>query len=345
MTDGLSSVTLVASAQTLNGVIWFALALGMAAICAWVAPTPNLKKWCWLLPIFKVSMDLARGVPDDAYLLGPFAAERWDLGRFQLGVGFEAPLALLSLEGQLGASMHGNWFSLAAGDMPVNALAVRGLGWVIPTCLCLLFLVGVLRVSGRVVGWVRFWRSDRAQAHGRIVAERHVVNGFQVRVIGHGDPARGSYTSGFFRPVVWLSPAVCEAPEDQLRAVIEHELAHVRQLDVPLFGLVRLAADALWFLPGIGLVARRVHRHAEIAADAAAVRRGCSPTALAGAIALECNQRLAHAGADLGGGAQAERVARLGQVDSPHRALRALRIIAFAYLCASLFHSGLFRHH
>lgn len=345
MTASPFSVALLASAQALNGVIWFALTLVMAAACAWVAPTPNLKKWCWLLPIAKVTLDLVGGVPADAYLSGPFAAQRWDLGRFQLGVGFEPPFALLSLHGRLGASMRGDWFSLAAGDMPVNALAARGLGWVIPGCLGLLFGVGALRLFGRLNEWARFWRADRARARARTIVERHTVNGFRVRVMGHGDPTRGSYTSGFFRPVVWLSPAMCAAPEEQVRAVIEHELAHVRQLDVLLFGLVRLIQDALWFVPGIGFIARRVHRHAEIAADAAAVQRGCSPTALAHAIAAECDQRLAHAGADLGGGVQAERVARLGQVNPSRRLGRALRVVAFAYLCACLFHSSLFRHH
>lgn len=336
---------LIASAQMLNAMIWFALAVVMAAVCAQVAPTPGLRKWCWTLPLFKVVADLLGGVPSNAYLLGPFVAERWDFGRFQLGVGFERPFLVPTLHGRLGASMHGEWFSLAVGDMPVNALAARGFGWVIPTLLSIALAVGVVRLVWRARAWLEFARAERMRRSAPVV-ERHRVHGREVRVIEHGDSTRGSYTSGVLSPVIWLSPAVSTTAEEERRAVIEHELAHVRQLDVLLFAVVRLLRDVFWFVPGLGFCAGRVQRQAELAADRAAIRNGCSPSALARAIAVECEQKLAHAGAQLGGdGPEAERVTALSLPHPRRRVRLGLRVVVLGYLCLSLFGSDLFRHH
>jgi TonB family protein len=74
-------------------------------------------------------------------------------------------------------------------------------------------------------------------------------------------------TWGHFRPRVMLPAAAADWPEERLRVVISHELAHVRRGD---WG-TQLAAEFLralfWFNPLVWIVCRRLRAESELACD------------------------------------------------------------------------------
>ncbi len=78
---------------------------------------------------------------------------------------------------------------------------------------------------------------------------------------------------GWLRPRIILPATLChELTRTQLRAVLLHELAHFRALDVPLHWLFVLARAIHWFNPLVYLAARQWLHHRELAADEAALR-------------------------------------------------------------------------
>lgn len=76
---------------------------------------------------------------------------------------------------------------------------------------------------------------------------------------------------GWFRPCV-LVPMQWEAwPEASRRAVLAHELAHIRRRDLWTHLLVTVARAAYFFNPLVWLLSRRLTHYAEMACDEAAV--------------------------------------------------------------------------
>lgn len=89
-------------------------------------------------------------------------------------------------------------------------------------------------------------------------------------------------TWGTWRPVVVLPTAARNWPADQRRAVLLHELAHVRRNDAALGALAHLACALHWPNPLVWLAARRLRAEAEHAADDRVLTRGLRPSLYAG---------------------------------------------------------------
>jgi BlaR1 peptidase M56 len=89
-------------------------------------------------------------------------------------------------------------------------------------------------------------------------------------------------TWGTWRPVVLLPAAARNWPADQRRAVLLHELAHVRRNDAALGALAHLACALHWPNPFVWLAARRLRAEAEHAADDRVLTRGLRPSLYAG---------------------------------------------------------------
>jgi beta-lactamase regulating signal transducer with metallopeptidase domain len=78
---------------------------------------------------------------------------------------------------------------------------------------------------------------------------------------------------GWLRPRLLLpETAATTLTREQLRAVLLHELAHFRALDVPLNWLFTVAQAVHWFNPAVHLAARGWSRFREEAADETALR-------------------------------------------------------------------------
>jgi beta-lactamase regulating signal transducer with metallopeptidase domain len=86
----------------------------------------------------------------------------------------------------------------------------------------------------------------------------------RLRIVeGEGD----AFVYRIFSPVVVLPVSVASLPQEQLRMVLEHELAHVRRRD-PLWAWVFEAFRAIyWFHPLAWVLLKRSHLAREMAAD------------------------------------------------------------------------------
>ena len=74
-------------------------------------------------------------------------------------------------------------------------------------------------------------------------------------------------TWGWLRPVILLPPDAEDWPDDRLRAVLLHELAHIARADWPAQMAGHLACALYWFHPGVWLAARQARSEGERACD------------------------------------------------------------------------------
>lgn len=143
---------------------------------------------------------------------------------------------------------------------PEIALIVWGLGTII---LATRFATGA-RQFQRLMSDAR--RTDRA---------------FPVPVlISRGVP--GPLVVGVFRPRIVLPENSAEWSPARCRAVLAHELAHIRRRDPAILWLARMASIVYWFHPLCWLAAARLRMESERACDDAALRIGLRPSGYAG---------------------------------------------------------------
>ena len=96
-----------------------------------------------------------------------------------------------------------------------------------------------------------------------------------------GAPSTMPMACGLFLPVIFL-PADADAwAEEKRRAVLAHELAHVRRRDCLIHALARLALALHWFDPLAGVALRRLRIERERACDDLVLAAGTRPSAYA----------------------------------------------------------------
>ena len=139
---------------------------------------------------------------------------------------------------------------------------------------------------------------------------------------------------GWFRPVVLLPiSALAGLTELQLRAVITHELAHIRRLDA-FFNLFQVAAETLLFYhPAVWWLSKRIRVERENCCDDVALTTCGNPAEYARALALMEEWRAAPSFAMAANrGPLASRVTRLLGITEKGSSLRNAGL-AFAVLC------------
>jgi TonB family protein len=194
-------------------------------------------------------------------------------------------LALPWLQGRHGAATGDGTAAAGAVTSSVSAAAagVPAVGAAPAALLPWLTILGALLVAGAVarlawivVGLVRL-RRLRAAGHtvtpapGAELAELEAAVGVwpEVRAVpGLTQPV----TFGALRPVVLLPEGLTAQPTHVRRAVLCHELLHVRRRDWLWLLLEESVRAALWFHPGVWWLITRVQLTREEVVDAAAVR-------------------------------------------------------------------------
>jgi hypothetical protein len=150
------------------------------------------------------------------------------------------------------------------------------------------------------------------------------------------------FTFGTLRPVVLLPEESKAWPERRLRAVLIHELTHVRRKESLLNCLAACACALLWFLPVLWVSYSLMRQEAEASSDRAVLRHGISRTDYASDLV-----ELAHGGRGValaGGAAVAlarrrnvrDRVVRIlaWRRGTASRSLRAAGVaVTLAFLC------------
>ncbi|MGE5700862.1 MAG: M56 family metallopeptidase [Arthrospira platensis] len=108
--------------------------------------------------------------------------------------------------------------------------------------------------------------------------------GLRGRVMLIDAPESFSFVYGVLTPRVAVSRGLVEAASaDELRAVIEHERYHVRNLDPLKIVFTRSVSTSLFFLPALNALRARYVTDCELAADRQAVAV-CGDRSLAGAL-------------------------------------------------------------
>jgi beta-lactamase regulating signal transducer with metallopeptidase domain len=79
-----------------------------------------------------------------------------------------------------------------------------------------------------------------------------------------------------WRPVIVIPEAVAEWPWDRVRAVLLHELAHIKRNDVHIQTLSQMACAAYWFNPLVWFAANQVRLECERACDDSVLMGGTS---------------------------------------------------------------------
>jgi beta-lactamase regulating signal transducer with metallopeptidase domain len=210
---------------------------------------------------------------------------------------------------------------------------------------------GCLALLVRCFGWRRFARRMRALRAAALRIDTRFVGCRRVPVLISREYDGPPFTAGLLRPYVLLpARGVRGLREEQRRAVIEHELAHVRHLDVLLVGALLYVSAFFWFLPGVSWLVARIRALVEQSADDAAVRAGVDPVALASAL-VEVAEALTFAPeAELAvGRSRRALLARATRLVSPERAgsraLGALRVLALALVGAGVLSSFFLGNH
>ncbi|CAN5775573.1 hypothetical protein BH23GEM7_BH23GEM7_27460 [soil metagenome] len=148
------------------------------------------------------------------------------------------------------------------------------------------WLLGIALLAGRLLwGWLSFSavaacaRPVRDPAWEALLEESRLILRIQRRVrLLRTDAVPVPLTWGTLRPSILL-PAMADAwPEAHRRAVLLHELAHVRRLDCFLALLGHAACALWWFHPGAWWAAHRLEVERERACDERVLRAGIRPS-------------------------------------------------------------------
>ena len=155
-------------------------------------------------------------------------------------------------------------------------------GWLVAGNL---LLARLLRRADRPAPWLR---ALLLSLHDHLPSQR------PPRLLVSRDCAR-PVSCGVFRPTILL-PLDCAVPDNapQLRNVLLHELAHVRQRDALGNGLFNLALPLLYFHPLYWLIRCDLHLARELVADDWAARRMGKSSYVAELVALARSHRPSH---------------------------------------------------
>jgi HEAT repeat protein/beta-lactamase regulating signal transducer with metallopeptidase domain len=86
------------------------------------------------------------------------------------------------------------------------------------------------------------------------------------------------FACGVLRPAIVLPVAAREWTDRRRRAVLFHELAHVRRLDLPVNALAQLACALYWINPLVWVAARKLRMESERACDDLVLGAGTRPS-------------------------------------------------------------------
>ncbi len=156
--------------------------------------------------------------------------------------------------------------------LPTPAPAPRPFPWLIALAALWLggVLIAVLRPLLGLWGIARLSQASAAVTDASILAQAaecaSALGISQAPALRQAD-ASVPMTWGWHRPVVLLPAEARDWPEGRLRAVLLHELAHVRRRDWLSHRLADVVCALYWFHPLAWLTARRLKMESEIACD------------------------------------------------------------------------------
>ncbi|RMF82338.1 MAG: M56 family metallopeptidase, partial [Planctomycetota bacterium] len=162
-----------------------------------------------------------------------------------------------------------------AAELRVQPAAVS---WYALAVAAYLIGVGVV-LAVRLTSYVRFVRRSRrlplaGRGMRRLVAAVCRTSGVsRPPTVRMSDDSQAPYVFGLFRPTLVMSRRRA-LDHGELEAVLFHEIAHLRRLDMAIRYLQWLAGTILFFWPVVAWVNRRINLARELACDEWALRHG-----------------------------------------------------------------------
>lgn len=175
------------------------------------------------------------------------------------------------------------------------------------TSVTLILLVRLLFGMARLNTWARRAGVVTDSPWTRLVSLVAAELGIKKRIDVFADEkVSGPATWGLTRPLLLLPTAADAWPTERRRAVLLHELSHVRRHDCLTQALARIACALLWFHPLAWWCERRMRHEREAACDASVVAAGVRPSTYASDLlaivrAGRAAPLLPHAAVPLGG--------------------------------------------
>lgn len=180
---------------------------------------------------------------------------------------------------------------LAVTGVPTAGPGFEQLGTALATAFLVFWALGALLMLGRLVGHRvhvdRLTRRGTPAPPGDTPAR---LVRLEARRMGIRRRVRVAYTSelavpvtwGIVRPVLLLPPDAATWDDTRLRAVVVHELAHVRRWDALSQQLAELARALYWANPLVWIARRLAAAERESACDDEVLRGGMAPSEYAG---------------------------------------------------------------
>lgn len=175
--------------------------------------------------------------------------------------------------------------ALDAGTGPLVA-ASSGVAPALPEIALALATAGVL--VGLLWLAVGFWGVSRIGRSADVVRDPEWIRAAQESAdhLGLRRPVLLLRSRGTLMPATWgllwpsvVVPSTADAwPDDRRRAVLAHELAHVKRFDCLTQALAQVACALLWWHPVVWYAARRLRVERERACDDLVLRAGARPS-------------------------------------------------------------------
>ncbi len=147
-------------------------------------------------------------------------------------------------------------------------------------------LVTISKVVKQYIGSRKMMRkllANREITHTASLIERFKPINQHIMVIRHAQPL--AFTAGLRRPLVVLSTAMIEMLSDEeLDAVVHHEIYHQQNHDTYKIFMMQLIARSLWFIPLVRWSLNNYNIMSELMADEYAVRQSGSEQGLGSAL-------------------------------------------------------------
>lgn len=158
-----------------------------------------------------------------------------------------------------------------------------------------IFTVWLAGLVAMLAIWYARWRRVRlavraaaAVEDGRVVEILRRIGGGGLPVVSSDHPLEPGVL-GLFRPVLfWPRSLTARLTDDQVEAILTHELAHLHRRD-NLAAIVHMAVQSVfWFHPAVWWIGARLVDERERACDEAVVERGSTPRVYAESILKTC---------------------------------------------------------
>jgi len=155
------------------------------------------------------------------------------------------------------------------------------------------WLLGVALFLARIlIGWLALWRtgsragpvSDEKAVRLMLKLARGSGMRRSIRLVESASASAMPATWGLMSSRILLPRVWRDWPDEKLRFVLSHEIAHIRRLDWPLRLLAEFSCSIFWFHPLVWFAARQMHNESELACDDSLIGSGIDPAAYAGAL-------------------------------------------------------------